>query len=83
MTHRRVLTRDGNRMNGHVRGQHDTSARSRRHGRLPFHTRLTFTLFLIGGADDLVLLVDGAGDFHGGGHGFLGGAFGYFFLGRF
>jgi hypothetical protein len=26
-------------------------------------------LFLIGGADDLVLLVDGAGDFHGGGHG--------------
>ena len=68
MKHRRVLTRDGNRMNRHIRRQHDTSADGR-HGRLPFHTRLTFTLFLIGGADDLVLLVDGAGDFHGGGHG--------------
>ena len=83
MKHRRVLTRDGNRMNRHIRRQHDTSACSRRHGRLPFHTRLTCTLFGIRGADDLILLVDGAGDFHGRGHGFLGGAFGYLFLRRF
>lgn len=82
MKHRRVLTRNVNRMNGHVRGQHDTSARSRRHGCLPFHTRLTFTLFGIRGADDLVLLVDGAGDFHGGGHD-AGSFLGYLFLGRF
>jgi len=79
MKHRRVLTRNVNRMNGHVRGQHDASARSRRHGCLPFHTRLTFTLFGIRGADDLVLLVDGAGNFHGGGHGLLGGLLDTFF----
>jgi hypothetical protein len=36
-------------------------------------------LFLIGGADDLVLLVDGAGDFHGRGHGLLGGLLDTFF----
>lgn len=81
MTHRSVLTRDGNRMNGRVRSQHDTSTRSRRHG-LPFHTRLTFTLFLVFASDDLVLLVDGAGDFHGGGHD-AGSSLGYLFLGRF
>ncbi len=81
MTHRSVFTRDGNRMNRHVRGQHNTSAGSRRHG-LPFHTRLTFTLFLVFASDDLVLLVDGAGDFHGGGHD-AGSFLGYLFLGRF
>jgi hypothetical protein len=32
-------------------------------------------LFFIRGADDLVLLVDGAGDFHGSRHGLLGGSF--------
>ena len=59
---------NSNRMNRHVRRQHDTSADGR-HGRLPFHTRLTLTLFLIRGANDLVLFVGGAGDFHGRGHG--------------
>jgi hypothetical protein len=32
-------------------------------------------LFFVRSADDLVLLVDGAGDFHGSRHGLLGGSF--------
>lgn len=52
---------------------HNASADARRH--FPFHTCLTFTLLFVLGADDLVLLVHGAGDLHRGGHGcrkFLG-----------
>lgn len=68
MKHRRVLTRDGNRMNRHIRRQHDTTADTLRYG-LSLRTRLTFTLFLIRSANDRILLIHGAGDFHGGGHG--------------
>jgi len=75
---RTVLTRELDRMNGHVRRQHNATARSRRHGR-PFYTGLTFTLFFLFGADDLIFLVGGAGDLHGSGHGLRGDGF---FVGR-
>ena len=47
---------------------HEASADTLRYG-LSLRTRLALTLFGIGSANDRILLIHGAGDFHRGGHG--------------